>query len=68
MYIQIGVTGEATLKAQMRAAMARRQAADRFSRTPRLTRQEELDAIERFRSEKGVTACPTAYAESVIGC
>jgi hypothetical protein len=67
LYVPVGMTGAQTIKAQMRATMALRHTAERFSRVPRLTRQQELEAIERFRAEKGITICPAAYAAPVVG-
>lgn len=34
----------------------------RFQAAPRLTRHEELEALERFRAKHGVVRCPPAFS------
>lgn len=42
----------------------------RFQAAPRLTREQELEALEQFRESHGVVHCPPAFAapsQSFIG-
>lgn len=52
----------AELKRRMAAGLFNRTQMNRQDTVPRLTKQEELDAVQEFIARKGVTKLPPAFA------
>lgn len=54
--------GTVEFKRRSSLLMTHRARLLRFQATPRLTREQELEALERFRASRGVVRYPPAFA------